>query len=318
MSSLVTATANDLAANLRHHAEAARGAYATATERALRCDIAVFSAWALDAGRSPLPASAETVVAFIDAMAETKATATVRRYVSSIATFHRAAGAPSPTEALEVKLALRRMHRERGRAQRQASPLNRPLLDRLIAVGSASLRDLRNRALLAVAYDTLARQSELAALLVADLAPGGDGSGTIIIRRSKTDAEGAGMVRYLAPDTMRRVSTWMAAAGHADGTLFRATLKGGRVGGPLASGEVARLFKGVARAAGLSGEETARISGHSTRVGAAQDMAGHGVELPAIMQSGGWRSAEMVARYTARLDAKRSGAAKLAVAQNRA
>jgi hypothetical protein len=43
----------------------------------------------------------------------------------------------------------------------------------------------------------------------------------------------------------------------------------------------------------------------------------HGVELPAVMQAGGWRTAEMVSRYTARLDARRSGAAKLAVLQNR-
>jgi hypothetical protein len=35
------------------------------------------------------------------------------------------------------------------------------------------------------------------------------------------------------------------------------------------------------------------------------------------MQASGWRTAEMVGRYTARLDARRSGSAKLAVLQNR-
>ena len=47
-------------------------------------------------------------------------------------------------------------------------------------------------------------------------------------------------------------------------------------------------------------------------------MVAAGVELPAIMTAGGWRTAEMVARYAARLDVKRSGSAKLAVIQNRA
>ncbi len=42
------------------------------------------------------------------------------------------------------------------------------------------------------------------------------------------------------------------------------------------------------------------------------------IELAAIMQSGGWKSPEMVSRYTARQDARHSGAAKLAVMQNRA
>ncbi len=45
-------------------------------------------------------------------------------YVSSVATFHRAAAVANPCEALTVKLALKRMHRERGRAQAQAAPLN--------------------------------------------------------------------------------------------------------------------------------------------------------------------------------------------------
>ena len=85
----------------------------------------------------------------------------------------------------------------------------------------------------------------------------------------------------------------------------------------LSASAVAALFKAMATAAGVSVEEAARISGHSSRVGAAQDMARHGLELPSIMQAGGWRTATMVARYTARLDARRSGAAKLAVLQDR-
>ena len=96
---------------------AARGAYAGSTERALRADVTLFTAWCSDAGAAALPAMAATVAAFIDAMAALKAPATVRRYVSSIATFHRAAGLANPCETQAVKLALKRMHRERGRAQ---------------------------------------------------------------------------------------------------------------------------------------------------------------------------------------------------------
>ena len=57
-------------------------------------------------------------------MAASKAPATVRRYVSTVATFHRAAAVANPCEVLVVKLALKRMHRERDRAQAQAAPLN--------------------------------------------------------------------------------------------------------------------------------------------------------------------------------------------------
>jgi integrase len=264
------------------------------------------------------PATPASVAAFIDALAATRAPASIRRYVASIATLHRAAGVASPTASPEVTVALRRLHRAKGRAQAQAAPLNRPLAERLLAAGGTTLRDAHNRALLAVAYDTLCRRSELVALQAADLQPGADGAGTVLIRRSKSDPEGAGLVRFIAPDTLRHLAVWLAVSGIADGPLFRAVLKGGHVGGALDGAEEPRLFKQMARAAGVPAADVARISGHSSRVGAAQDMVRHGIELPAILQAGGWRTAEMVSRYTARLDARRSGAAKLAVLQNRA
>ena len=36
-----------------------------------------------------------------------------------------------------------------------------------------------------------------------------------------------------------------------------------------------------------------------------------------MMQSGGWKSPTMVARYSGKLDARRGGSAKLAMLQNR-
>jgi hypothetical protein len=44
--------------------------------------------------------------------------------------------------------------------------------------------------------------------------------------------------------------------------------------------------KAIARAAGLSATDAARISGHSTSVGAAQDMLRYDEQLPSIMAEG--------------------------------
>jgi integrase len=178
-------------------------------------------------------------------------------------------------------------------------------------------RAVRNRALLVVAYDTLARRSELVALEMADVTMESDGHGTVTIRRGKTDQEGRGMVRYMAGDTMRVLQAWLEVSRVRDGAVFRAVGKGSAIGGPLDPGDIARLFKQMAKAAGIDPNTVAGISGHSSRVGAAQDMVRHGVELPAVMQAGVWKTAEMVSRYTAKLDARRSGAAKLAILQNR-
>jgi integrase len=237
--------------------------------------------------------------------------------VSSLSTFHRAAGLANPVEAMAVKLALKRLRRAKGRAQAQAAPLNRPTVERMLTATPEYTLGLRNRALLAVAYDTLARRSELVALLVEDIESGVDGAATLLIRRSKVDQEGVGEIRYLAPDTLRHLRAWLAGAAITEGPIFRGVAKGGRVAAALSASAVAALFKAMATAAGVSAEEAARISGHSSRVGAAQDMARHGLELPSIMQAGGWRTSTMVARYTARLDARRYGVAKLAVLQDR-
>ncbi len=76
---------NAIAVALTRHAHAARGACAANTERALRADTAVFTGWCAAAGLASLPAEPGTVGAFIDAMGDVKASATVRRYVGSIA-----------------------------------------------------------------------------------------------------------------------------------------------------------------------------------------------------------------------------------------
>lgn len=299
-------------AELHRHRDYARGAYATNTERAMRSDVAIFTAWCAADGRPALPAAPDTVAEFVDAMAISKAPATVRRYVASVATFHRAAGLPSPAEALEVRAALKRMHRERGRAQVQAAPINDVLVARMLAGAGTTLRDLRDKALLTVAYTTLARRSELVAMRRDDLQVDTDGFGTVAIRRSKTDQEGAGDVAAITPDAMRHLTAWLGAAGIEAGSLFRSVRKGGRVGDALGDGDISRIFKLMAEAAGLSAEEVARISGHSTRVGATQDLVRYGADLAAIMQAARWRSPEMPARYSRRLAARRNAAAQIA------
>ena len=93
---------------------APRGAFSANTERAARADIRVFAAWCGECGRVPMPAGSETVAAFVDAMAATRAPATVRRYVASIAAAHRSVDRGEAARSAPVKLALKRMHRRQG------------------------------------------------------------------------------------------------------------------------------------------------------------------------------------------------------------
>ena len=307
----------ELTEQLGHFVRAARHAFSSNTERAVRSDLSIYAMWCAGQGVRAVPAKAETVAAFIDAMAEVRAPATVRRYVASIAIAHRALGRGRTVSSPEVRLALQRMHRRKGRRQGQATGLTWPLRQRLLEAAGERLIDDRNRALLAVAYDTMLRRAELVSLQVLDLLEEMPGHATLLVRRSKTDGEGRGEIVYVARDTVRLVRTWLARAGIAEGPLFRSVAKGGRVGARLHPAHVARILKAMACAARLPDAVVEGLSGHSARVGAAQDMIAAGIELPAILQAGRWKSTAMVNRYGERLLAQRSGAARLARMQQR-
>ena len=292
-------------------------AFSRNTERALRADLRVFLAWCREHALAPVPASAATVATFIDDMAGSRAPATVRRYVSSIATLHKALRLANPGEGPAVKLALQRMYRIRGRRQTQVTGLTWRLRNRLIKAAGGRLIDARNRALLAVAYDTLLRRSELVSLDVSDLVEETDGSATLLVRTSKTDPEGAGVLLFLARDSLKFVKAWLGRSGIAEGRLFRSVRKDGTLGRKLDPSQVPRIYKTMAVNAGIPADAVVALAGHSTRVGPVQDMIACGIELPAILQAGRWKSARMVQRYGERLLARRSGAAQLAKRQRR-
>ena len=100
---------------------------------------------------------------------------------------------------------------------------------------------------------------------------------------------------------------WLEGAGITDGPLFRSVSRGDRVGGALDAGDVARRFKVMAERAGI---DPGRVSGHSCRVGMAQDLVASGAELPAVMLAGRWKSPTMPARYAEKLIAGRGAVAR--------
>ena len=311
------AHAAEVGDSLAAYFDAARGAFSHNTERALRADVEIFAAWCRQHLRAALPASVPTVVAFIDDMARVKTPATVRRYVSSIATVHKALRQTNPLDSAAVRFALQRMHRRRGRRQAQVQGLTWPMRNRLLEAAGDRLIDARNRALLAMGYDTLLRRSELVSLDVSDVLEEIDGTATLLVRSGKTDAEGRGATLYLARDTVQLVKTWLERGGVDGGRVFRSVRKDRTVGEQLDASQVPRIYKRMARHAGLPDDIVDALAGHSTRVGPVQDMIACGIELPAILQSGRWKTTRMVQRYGERLLARRSGAAQLAERQQR-
>ena len=294
-----------------------QGSLSPHTLRALHSDLGRYRSWCMKQRLKPWPVRATSLARFIDTLAKDRAPATVERHVYSILSLCRGIGWKDPRNTGAVRTALGRMRRARGRRQAQAHGLTRALLERMTEASGDRLIDVRNRAMLAVAYDALLRRSELVSLQVADLSMEPDGSATLLVRRGKTDPGGEGAVLYLAPDTVSLVLAWLDGSGVREGCLFRAVSRYGRTGRGLDPGQVPRIYKSMARRAGLGEEVVAGLSGHSPRVGAAQDMIALRVELPAIMQAGRWKSTAMVQRYGERILPRRSGSAQLAELQYR-
>jgi site-specific recombinase XerD len=74
-----------------------------------------------------------------------------------------------------------------------------------------------------------------------------------------------------------------------------------RITEKLSGGQIGRIFKHLAKVSGLNTELTQNISGHSFRVGAAQDLLISGASLPQIMAKGGWTKVETVMRYVEKI-----------------
>ncbi len=283
-----------------------------------KADGAIFQEFCEGRGESFLPAEPATIRAFIEQeVAAGKKPATVRRYIATIGRAHIGAGLLNPCSSEAVRLGLKKMGRETSARQSQARALGWQEIKEFIGSAGQSLRADRERALLCVAYETLARRSELVALDVRDIEMLPDGTGRALIRRGKTDAEGQGRVAYLSRETVKWLSIWLDHAKISEGAVFRRLVGRGHIGGPLNPGSIAPIFKRVAQWIGMPARFIEEISGHSTRVGAAQDLAALDIDLAAITQAGGWKSPRMPLQYAEKINAARSGMARAAAASGR-
>ncbi len=198
------------------------GAYSANTIRSYRADFSIFAAWCKQEGHAPLPASPETVADFVTAQSESAAPATVNRRRASIAKIHHLLKLENPVRTEEVNLATRTMFRKKGRRQDQALGLTAALKHKIIDACPETPSGLRDRALIAVGYDTLCRRAELAQLLVDDLIIKTDGSGTILVRKAKSDQFGDGRLAYLSAEAIDHLKRWLHSADLTAGPIFRA------------------------------------------------------------------------------------------------
>ena len=270
------------------------GAYSENTLRGYRNDLKHFQAWCASRELGWLPAAPQTIADFVDTQLETKAISTIKHRVDAIKFAHRMADLRSPTDNSIVYLALRRARRAHHRRPKQSAGLTSELLAKIVAACPGNLRGLRDAALLSVGYDTLCRSYELAAMHVEHL---NEDCSRIRIPITKSDPFGDGRIAYLSKATIMRLSAWLSAADLHDGPLFRGLHTRKLSDRPLDTSSIRRLIKAAAKRAGLEPATVRSLSGHSMRVGAAQDMMVAGADIIGIMHAGGWKSHAVLSRY---------------------
>jgi integrase len=285
-----------------------------ATKTAYASDWAHFSEWCATLGVVALPASVDTVCAYLSLLPTMEhsarhgrgarkaakvgySPATMERRLATISARHRAASLPNPCGHDNVHQLMRGIRRTVTMAPRKKAALLTDHLRRLRRTEDNTLRGRRDRALLLVGFAGAFRRSELVSIDLRDCAFG-ERTLTITLRKSKTDQEAHGRAVVVhagaALCPIAALRAWLEAAGITEGAVFRNVRKGGRVGTRLSTESVAIATKRYAAAAGL---DPAEFAGHSLRAGHVTTAILRGEAAHAIMAVTGHQSRAMVDRY---------------------
>ena len=347
---------DDDVATLKHLAKQGLGAN---TMRALASDLAYLEAWAFAATGKPLPWPApeallikfvahhlwdrhqqeldpahgmpkEVATALKQAgllrMEGPHAPATVRRRLSSWSTLTQWRGLDgafaAPGLRAAIKLAVRASGRPRSRKSQKA--VTADVLTAVLKVtGGDSLADVRDRALLLLAFASGGRRrSEVAALRVEDLideepvqADASDPDSpllpclTIRLGRTKTAAADDDERVILIGKPVIALKNWLERAKITSGPLFRSLDRWGHVDRKgLDPQSVNLILKTRIAAAGL---DPSAYSAHGLRSGFLTEAANRGISLPEAMQQSRHKSTAQAASYYNDAERKLGKAARL-------
>jgi len=274
------------------------GAYAPNTLKSYYADASAFVDWCEEQNTEAFPVSSKTLHDYIEFMKLKLRYATIRRRISSLRRVNKLLGYEDRTQTEEIYLVIRRLKREKSVEQRQATGINHDLLIKMIKAQPNSLTGVRNRVLLSLGYDFLARRSELVALQTSDLQFTKDGTLQGIIKKSKTDQFGRGRLVFGSERSAKLLRRWLKKKPKEIQSVFCAINHGRCVDRPICDRNVNDIIKrSVIKVKRCERPSDTDVSGHSLRVGAAQDLLIKGYDLAAIMRAGGWSSPSTVSRY---------------------
>jgi integrase len=233
---------------------------------------------------------------------------TVRRRLASWSTLTKWRGHSGAFTSPALKSAMRLAVRATPQVRKRKSTMavTADVLSKLLETcGSESLRDLRDRAILMVAFASGGRRrSEVAGLRYQQLIvepPITTEDGTslpslaIHLGRTKTTSGEQDDVVYLTGLPVEALNAWLAAAKIESGSVFRSIGRWGTVSRrALDPQSINAIIKQRAMMAGLDPTE---ISAHGLRSGYLTEAANRGIPLPEAMEQSKHRSVQQASSY---------------------
>jgi integrase len=187
------------------------------------------------------------------------------------------------------------MHSKIGRAQQQATPLTKPLLNQLLSTCDDSVRGLRNQVLLRLGYETMRRRSELCPFKFEDICKGAYGKPAIRLNFSKTDQFGTGKILPISQELFDLLEKWRSMIS-GEGYILRSISRHGNIGESVHPASISTILKALQKDLNMNFNQQP-ISGHSFRVGAALDLLAQAEPLEKIMLIGGWQTDSTAMSY---------------------
>ncbi|WP_296082283.1 tyrosine-type recombinase/integrase [uncultured Agrobacterium sp.] len=233
---------------------------------------------------------------------------TVRRRLASWSTLTKWRGLDgafaSPPLKSAIRLAVRATPRKRSR--KSAKAVTGDVLAKLLVTCSTDgLRDLRDRAILMVAFASGGRRrSEIAGLRVEQLSaeapievPDGPPLPSLAIHlgRTKTTNGEQDDVVYLTGRPVEALNAWIAAAKIESGSVFRGIGRWGTVSKRALDPQSVNAI--VKQRADMAGLEAGEFSAHGLRSGYLTEAANRGIPLPEAMEQSRHRSVQQASSY---------------------
>jgi site-specific recombinase XerD len=275
------------------------------TIRAYRSDFKDFSVFCAKNGFKSFPTDSKVVALYLTYLSS-KGTkiSTLKRRLVSLGVIHKLKGHYLDTKHPIVIENLMGIKRKIGSFQQGKKPILINQLKSIINVidneKTKEIKKIRDKTLILIGFGGGFRRSELVSIDYNDVELVSEGV-KIVIRRSKTDQFGEGMVKGLPYFSNQNycpvlhLKKWLELSNIKSGPIFRRFSKSFKLSeNRLTDQSVALLLKNYLDVAGI---ENKNYSGHSLRSGFATVSAEFGADERSIMAMTGHKTTQMVRRY---------------------